>query len=500
MKKRLLCIIVIFVVAGMFTGCTEKKEIERKGISVAVLDNNIIPVEEGTYESNRWTQYIDNASGVNVTWVPIPRYETVSRYNMLAASNELPDLITEFDRVFFSSFIQRDLLMPLDEVIEQYAPNYRKYMEENSELKDFITYDAQTYLLTSKRSRDEILNYGAWIRKDWLDKLGLEVPKSVAELLQVARAFRDNDPDGNGVNDTIAIVMAHWQEAMPYLYQAGGQWYDENGTLKYGHTLDRYGEAFRFMKTAYDEGLLDKDLITDRNWTIQKELWETGRAGIFIGRYSTEWNRELLTNHNEAKPVPMAELRTEYGLCSFYKEPLPNLYTGFNKNMKYPEEGMKFIDWMISDGWFTLKFGEGGIHYRMIDGIPKVIDSQRRAQESYGSAYILVSQWQIDPAWYPRMAADDRISQILAEEDIITLEENEKVPYRRDIEVDPMIPKVVDTLNEFQPLRDEIRIRMIVGGAGYSIEQGMVDIRKAWESVGGLEAEQLMNDWYRNNR
>ncbi len=343
-------LIICIAAAGTLTGCKKENTSERKGISVGILNNNTVPAEEGTYEDNRWTRYIDEESGVDVTWVPISRNETVSIYNMLAASNELPDLITEYDRLFFSSLIQRGLLMPLDELIEKYAPNYKEYMEEHPELKDFVTYDGKTYMLTSKRSRDEILNHGAWIRKDWLDRMGLEMPETVDELLDVARVFRDNDPDGNGVNDTVPIVLQHWFDSMPYLYQAGGQWYDEGGILKFGHTLDRYGEAYRFMKTAYDEGLIDSELITDKYWTYQKELWEEGKAGIYIGRYTTDWNSGLLQNNIDAKPVPLAELSTEYGLCSFYKETCPSMYIGFNRNMKNPEAGMQLIEWMLTEG------------------------------------------------------------------------------------------------------------------------------------------------------
>jgi putative aldouronate transport system substrate-binding protein len=484
-------------------GCAQHSEATagKNTVSATIMDRGAIPISEGTYEDNRWTRWIDENSGIDVSWVPIPRNESRQTINMLVTLDEAPDIIVEFDAALFKSLIIRGALMPLDQYIEQYAPKYKEYLDGHPALKEYTTYNGETYLITTERSWDMILNNGAWIRQDWLDKLGLEIPETDEELLEVARAFRDGDPDGNGVDDTTAFSMAFWYNTIPQLYQAGNQWYIEDGNLKYGHTLDRYGEAIRFLKTCYDEGLVDKEFVNDKDHEFQKKLWEDGKSGIYIGSWTGAWNEGLLENNPAANPVALKPVATQFGLNSFYKEALPALYVGFNKNIENPESAMKLVEWMFTEGWFTIRNGVEGVHYKMENGIPKELDREKKRKEvDYAGEYAFVNNWDPKTNWIIETAAEDEISQRLAMQKLQSKEVNESVPFRRDLAVDPQLESVVSVLNEFEPLRDEIRIKMIMGGADYTIEQGMEDIRREWERIGGLEAEREMNEWYKNNK
>jgi putative aldouronate transport system substrate-binding protein len=495
--------VMLAAAAGLLTGCGggDDQANAKAEISVAVFDRGEVPAAEGSYQNNRWTRWMNEDSGITVNWIPIPRNEARQKYNMLVAAGEAPDLIVDYDIYLISSLVKQGALQPIDEYIDKYSTVYKKYLEENPDLRDFVTYDGKMYAVTSKRSIDKVVNHGMWIRQDWLDKLGLKTPETDGELLNVARAFRDGDPDGNGVKDTTAFAIQNWHEIFFTMYQASGLWYDEGGELKYGGVVDRYADALEFFKKCYDENLIDHEFITDKDFSRQKQLWVTEKSGILTNTWQESNNRELLLNNPDANPAPLRPVSTKYGLNGLWQEVTPNLYAGYNKSMKNPEAVTKFVDWMLDKGWFTLSYGEENVNHRMVDGIPQSIDVDKNKQElNYMKEYPFVSEWQLKPEWIPVMAAQDQLSQVLAGQRMKSLEVNISVPFRRDLPVDPQLEQVVKTITDFSPARDEIRMKVIVGGAQYTPGWGLSEIRKEWKRLGGEDAEKLMTEWYKEQK
>ncbi|SMF91905.1 putative aldouronate transport system substrate-binding protein [Paenibacillus uliginis N3/975] len=125
------------------------------------------------------------------------------------------------------------------------------------------------------------------IRQDWLDKLGLAMPTSYEELKEVALAFTNKDPDGNGKNDTYGLAMA--QNINPS-YEMGAYWdyqtwyhKDAEGRLIPGFISDVRKEHVKFLADLYKEGAITKDFAV-LNWTeVNTKEFYGGKAGIFIG-------------------------------------------------------------------------------------------------------------------------------------------------------------------------------------------------------------------------
>ena len=504
MKKSIgLVLCTSIFLTGILTGCggRDTDQDKKPEVSVSILDRGTVPSSEGSYQDNRWTKWINEKSGVKVNWVPIPRHESTQKINMLVAAGEAPDIICEYNGSLITTLLGQGAIQPIDEFVDKYSVSYKKYINENEDLKDYITSDGKMYAVTSRRSQDGILNHGMWIRQDWLDKLGLQLPATDEELLNVARAFRDNDPGGNGPGNTTAFSIMNWHEIFFATYQASAQWYDEDGWLTFGHLTDRYGDALKFFKMLYDENLIDHEFITDKDLSRQKQLWATGKSGILTNQWVETNNKELMQNVPEANPVPMAPITTKYGQGGLWQEAAPNMYALFSKNMKDPAAAMKLIDWMLDEGWFTIKFGEEGIHHKAIDGVPQTIDLEKNKTElDYAPEYAFVSQWQLNPEWISIMAGQDLLSQKLSKQREESMSVNSAVKFRRDILVDPQLPDVVKTINNFTPIRDEIRMKVIAGGLQYSAEWGMGEIRKEWKRLGGDEAERLMNEWYKTQK
>lgn len=500
-KKWIAGVMALTLGVSVLAGCASEKETgDKPTVSVTVFDRGQISSSEGNYAENRWTKYINEHSGVDVNWVPIPRNEATQKINMLVASGDAPDLIVEYDIALMSSLVEQGVIQPIDEFVEKYSTEYKEYLEQNPSLRDFVTYNGKMYMATSKRSQDAVINHGMWIRRDWLDKLGLSMPQTAEELLEVARAFRDGDPDGNGINDTTAFSIINWHEIFPSMFQASNLWYNENGEIKFGHTLDRYGESLRYMKTLYDEGLIDKEFITDKDGTRQRQLWVNGKAGIYTKSWTEVDNKELLQNNPNAQPAPLKPVSTQYGLNALWQEAEPLYYVAFNRNIKDPAAAMKFLDWMISDGWKTIKFGIEGEHYTEENGVPRVLDLEKQTQEvSYAADYMVLSQWNVKPEWIPQMAAQDDLSQKLAQQRGESLKVNSEVSFRRDIPIEPPLESKMKLISEFGTIRDDVRMKVIAGGSQYTPEWGMNELKREWTRLGGEAVEKEMTQWYNAN-
>lgn len=475
-----------------------------KDVSISMFDRGQVSSDEGTYEENRWVKWIREQSGINVKIVPVPRNQAQDKLNVLIASAQAPDLIWEFDRNYIGNLVTQGVIQPIDEYIDKYSTVYKKYLQENPDLKPYTTFDGKTYAVTTKRTISTVANHGMWIRQDWLDKLGLKAPTTMEEFIAVAQAFKDKDPDGNGKADTVPIIG--YTTGDIYNAMHGTTWVDwflESGKMKYGPTLDRYGDALATEKKIYDLGLADKEYFTDKDNSRAKQLWTTGKAGICMcqwGGTTTTMNRDLLQNDPKALPAPLEPVSTKYGKYGLYQETPALIYVTFNKNMKNPKAAMQYLDWMMEKGWFTLSYGTEGTHYKLVNGIPQKLDADKFKKEvAYASEYAVLKPMQEKPEDLLVKAAQDPLSQQLAKLESESLKVATKNKFRRDIPYQPNIIEINELKASFQKTIDTIRAKTVTQG-NFTADKALEEIRAEWKRLGGDKAEQQAQDWYEKNK
>lgn len=503
--KKVIALILTAAAVISAAGCNGKQaqnvdEMPME-VSVSVHDRGAVPTSEGSYTENRWTKYIDEHSGVKVNWVPIARNEFEAKANAMFASGTAPDLIVDFSRNYMSSLVSQGVLTPIDEFLEKYSTEYKEYLEENPQLKEFMTFsDGKMYTATCKRSSDGIANNAMWIRQDWLDKLGLSMPDDTESFIEVCKAFTYQDPDGNGKDDTYGAALVEWEEGLPAIFTANSLWYQNGDSVEFGSMTERYKKYLEFHKQLYDEGVIDSEFFTDKTKQSQKQLWASGKAGILVNQWTEVLNSDLMQTVPDAKPVPLPCISSEYGTNGMWQEQLPSYYIGFNKDIKNPKAAMKFLDWMISEGWFTITYGEEGIHHQMVDGVPQTIDTEKNNNElKYASGYAIVSQKDVKPEWFQIMAAKDPMSQELAKQRSLGLINALSIQFRRDFPYEPDLQNLTNLKLQFIPKRDELRIKIITGKDSYGVEEGFKELQNAWKNMNGEAVEKEVAEYYRNN-
>ena len=200
-----------------------------------------------------------------------------------------------------------------------------------------------------------------WIRQDWLDNLGLEVPRTWDELVAVAEAFVNDDPDGNGENDTIGILGPGNAD---YVNGIGGNRYgldplfgayqsypkywlkDDSGNVVYGSVTEETRTALEKVAGLYADGLIDPEILV-RNDSTEPLL--SGKAGIFFGPWWCGYTvgDAILAQEADwqAYFTPLAEDGKFY---THMAEPTSQ-YVVASKECKNPEAAFKIINYLIEN-------------------------------------------------------------------------------------------------------------------------------------------------------
>lgn len=491
---------------------------EKRGeIKVSLYDRGTVPPEEGTMADNRWTRWINEKGPVDVNFVTVPRWESTQKFNVMFASKNAPDLIMEYDTGYRNQLYNQELIAPIDELVENNSTNYKQLLEKYPVLRKVGTKD-DGKLYEFARFTGLQPNHALFIRKDWLDNLGLEAPKTTEDLFAVAKAFKENDPDQNGKNDTFGIGMSS-VSGMIIDYMFGNvftfadkqPWYpDQNGELV--HDWERLEAATAYKKRLFDTGLVDKDFLTDAQGEKVKQDWINGKVGIYangIGLYNDY--EALMTNHPEAEVIVIPLPESEFGQFS------PSLYNPaqsvavVNASAKDPISVMKYIDFMLeAETEKIMKTGLEGENYELVNGCPKAITTdEAKAQRVYINDLLMIYSTSFeDPCsgWWN--ANKDNSTELLLKYTDIRFEaskayvsKDRPTPAITHQEHMPLLPDEmqINQVNGFKAIED-IVTKSIISGESYSVEKAMADAQAAWNKSNGTKIDEWYANWYRNNK
>ncbi len=263
-----------------------------------------------------------------------------------------------------------------------YLPNFRAYLDDNPDVEAVITaYDGNIYHIPYIQDGDTARTW--FIRMDWLDNLGLEVPTTVQELEDVLIAFRDDDPNGNGLKDEIPYFNDKYTEMMRLVNLWDARCYGqdasterviprEDGTVYHAWTADEFKTGIYNISRWYDMGLIDKEIFTKGNAARREYL-----PGD-IGGVTHEWVAST-SAYNDTAGIdgfhfgvfapPITENGNQWEEHSRLKV-RPDGWA-VSHNCKNPEELFAYMDYFFSDyGRIISNYGIEGISYELVDGHP----------------------------------------------------------------------------------------------------------------------------------
>ncbi len=350
------------------------------------------------YETNYFTKLIEEKTGINLEffYLPTTSNEENQKFDLMVAANEeLPDIMFNgvSDMLYYG---QTGTLLTLNDYFDKYAYYYNETLDKYATDAERSALMIQSFSYDGKRY---CFNYaypdlgnnnenGMFINKKWLDAVGKEIPTTLDELYDVLIAFRDQDPNGNGLKDE--IPMMGWNTTgrrgdivgdiiNSFVYYPGGVGADDarcivnDGVVTSSFITEEYREALRFCKKLYDEGLL-----TELSFTQDKEQFKA-----IIDRPSTEPTVVgLMATCFRSSAVGFSGCSDEYNKVMEYVA-LPPLtgpegvnwgmeqdsgYTDYRayitKSCKHPEIAFRLLDLLCDvEIGLTYRYGIRGEHW-----------------------------------------------------------------------------------------------------------------------------------------
>lgn len=215
------------------------------------------------------TQVFEKATGYKPEYIEISSAAWGEQLQLMWLDEELPNVIIGIDDANVNNAILNGQIVDLAPYLknEELMPNLNKSMDDY--YWDVIT-DSEGHIWEFPKFINARLGSGLNINVEWLDKLGLEKPETPDELLEVWRAFKEKDPNGNGLADEIPfgseLIFSNAMDTLNPMFgmfgACGGWQVDDEGKVFLGHTTEAYKEGLKWFRDAYAEGLIDAEIFT----------------------------------------------------------------------------------------------------------------------------------------------------------------------------------------------------------------------------------------------
>lgn len=309
------------------------------------------------------------------------------QFNLLLSNRTLPDII-EYSWLTYGGgpqkAIEDGVIIPLNDVIDQYCPNLKAYLEANPEVDKMVkTDDGTYYCFPFIRGGDKLLtSTGLMLRQDWLEELNLEVPATINEWHEVLTAFKEKK--GAAAPFTYLYSSVSLTDNNPFAFAFGAPrnfFVGDDGKVHYGAIEDGYREYLKTMNQWMVEGLIDVDLATLTGDQVSAKI-TNGSAGAafgWCGSHMGSWTEAGKATNPDFDLAPAPYPTVNKGETPAFGQK-DNNYIGtgsaaITTSCKDVALAARLLDYAYSDaGHLLFNFGEEGSSYVMENGQPQFTD------------------------------------------------------------------------------------------------------------------------------
>lgn len=330
---------------------------------ISAMLNNILQDWEG---QDAFAEEFFTLSGVQLEIIQPPHQSYSDRVFLQLASNQVPDIIEVLPE-YLPRLIQAELIIPLNKLIDKSV-----YLDDidPSYLESVRHPDGNIYGFSARDGGGNV----TYIRADWLENMGLQMPRNQEELLACMEAFTYGDPNRSGQDDTyaytdIAAASQDWYNRLLmgkgyveiYYNEEQKRWID-------GFTTEESIKAYARIRNLYQRGLIDPDFHTNTTYSARTKFIN-GQVGIFT-YWANHWARNL-QDRSEAADTPDARIRVlpPFGDTRYLVRIPPVLV--ISAESQQPELVFReFIDKQYDKGPVQTLFTYGvqGTHWDIVEG------------------------------------------------------------------------------------------------------------------------------------
>jgi len=321
-------------------------------------NNSNLPDGE-TYENNAYTRLLNERLNVqNQDVFEAMDEQYTDSVTMVIAQNDLPDVMIVEDLDELQYLVDNDMIADLTDSYNNCMSDTIKniYGSYGRDILDVVTFDGKIMAIPETNISDgpNLI----WLRKDWMDALGLSAPRTLSDVEEIIRQFKEKDPGHNGAGNTVGLVCDtslcggcgySSEYTLDIIFAAYGafpkQWiYDEDGNVVYGSVQPEAKEALAHIHELYKEGILDQDFLM-RTSSNLIELIVDGQCGSFFGPWWAPNNplMQAVEQNKDAEWQPYLIATEESGLTSYHTQNPSGKYIVVRKGYEYPEIACKIV-------------------------------------------------------------------------------------------------------------------------------------------------------------
>lgn len=394
----------------------------KEKLSISLISRGLYTTNGAVSKDDKVVDFLNQKYNMDLTlnYVPSPNQsEIFTKLNSMIAANDIPDIMeSRTDGIggeVYRNLAKSGQLIDVEQFIKARADRYPNLLERISDpdAESYRAEDGKLYAVPSL--------FGAWdhawfIRKDWLDDLGLSLPTTLAELHDVLKAFVEKDPDGKK-NVGLTISNAWWLNHIYAGFTGGFNWTQKDGKYVYNFNRPEMKDALQYVHGLYAENLLDKEFFTHVQERDEIAKFTSGRAGVLlIGAGFFGKVKEQVTAYNPKAKVAFlpVDMKGPNGLARISGSKFIEGVM-INKDTKDPERIFDLLEFALSEeGRSLFAYGVEGTHYTVDGNGNKVPNEDLFKKEgwTFGSRHPFL-QATLDTT----MILSDEALQYLTEED-----------------------------------------------------------------------------------
>ena len=397
--KKLLCMVAALMLALSSIAALAANEPIDLPIGDYETDRLTVAVYDNYYAAASYAdplpvlEWIEERTGIQIDWdVIVPsQYDEIMRVR-LAAGEDLPDIVqipnSYSNKGEVYKYAMQGVIIPIDDLIREHAPNLAKLIwEDMPELGEaFTAPDGHIYHIAQNfDGGNKVEVKGLLLRTDWLDALGLEMPETADDWYNVLKAFATQDPNGNGINDEIAISSFAGLSEYGYLATAFGlyapatKYIDVDGTAVNQYEQPGFKDFLMFLNKLYEEGIMDPQYSTgdeakldamaamdilgcSAHYGTKAELWG-GTASLAQNPNSASAEYHMVLSPADANGEIKILGRALTGFCY-----------GITRDCENPELAIRWLDYIYGsdEGRDVMLYGLEGLTYELDENGNKV--------------------------------------------------------------------------------------------------------------------------------
>ena len=337
-----------------------------------------------TYEDSAYTRYLKEILNVQNENAYMEREDRYDEYvNVLVNDHTLPDVLVVSDRETLNVLVENDMVEDLTEVYANCtSPRIKAmYNSYGPQLLGAGTFDGKLMALP-----EAVIDHGPcllWMRKDWMDQLGLAEPKTLEEAMDIIQVFQENrmgaeegeDPVGLVCDTNFVSTTSQNYSVEPVFekfYSYPRRWIkDKDGEIVYGSLTEETRSAVAYLHELYERGILDQNFAL-RAQNNLRDLVVEGKCGAFFGLWWAPNNplANAVSRNPDADWQPYLIATDSDGTTSYHSQNPCYKYVVVRKGYEHPEIAAKMISVMFDKVRFDCTDSEEFKNYYQINVEP----------------------------------------------------------------------------------------------------------------------------------